>query len=275
MAFTVVGWTQSVHPTTYTQITALSDSSITVSGNFVKVPQISTGRSTYITGAYGLSEVATSGGGDLIRYRFEAPSVLNNTGNYLQMENVDNNATSAPSPNNFVDLMMAPVGLEVNENLAASIITGGVTSHQNDVFAFLGDASNKQMDLAGQRVISVRATGTTTLTAHTWSNFALTFDQALAAGTYGVIGARFLSAGAVMGRLVVPGYAWRPGAVGSPTSATGGGTGVETNGAPGLAFRYGARGFWAQFNNQTPPSVDLFSESADTAEDVILDLVRV
>ena len=56
--------------------------------------------------------------------------------------------------------------------------------------------------------------GRTTLTAFQWTNAQLTFDQALPAGRYQIVGGRMESAGLLAWRCVIVGGLWRPGAIG-------------------------------------------------------------
>jgi len=113
---------------------------------------------------------------------------------------------------------------------------------------------------------SVRWTATTTLVVNTWSNCTITFDNGLPSGTYALVGARFMSAGALFGR-VVPrgGPVFRPGTVAVQ----------DRNKDPRAFDRHGQMGVWLTFPNTVPPSVDIFSLSADTTEEGIFDLVKI
>jgi len=100
--------------------------------------------------------------------------------------------------------------------------------------------------------------------ANAWTNGALTFSQTLPRGTYQIVGMRANSAGLRAARLVVPGYSWRPGCIGCDADSD----------LAADRFRHGKAGVWAEFSHDAPPTVDFFSASADTAQVVLLDLIK-
>jgi len=114
-------------------------------------------------------------------------------------------------------------------------------------------------------IFTIKATNTSTLVANAWTNGALTFAQSLPHGTYQVVGMRAQSAGLIAARLVFPGYAWRPGCVGCDAYSD---LGHE-------AFRGGRLGAWGTFEHDVPPTVDFLSISADTSQEVWLDLIKI
>ena len=73
------------------------------------------------------------------------------------------------------------------------------------------------------------------------------------------------STGLICARLVFVGYQWRPGVIGFASN-------ILFNRE---AFRDGKWGSFGEFAHNTPPTVDFFSSSADTAETLYLDLVKV
>jgi hypothetical protein len=114
------------------------------------------------------------------------------------------------------------------------------------------------------RSFTVRfTTGITAVTA-SWVNGSLTFANTLPAGNYQVIGARCWSANGVYARFFFKGSAWRPG---MPMANT------EDNNEWSY-FRWGNYGVWDQFNNVTPPSLDVMGIT-DTAQAGYLDLIKV
>jgi len=112
---------------------------------------------------------------------------------------------------------------------------------------------------------TVRTTCAITLTAYAWSNGALTFDQTLPAGRYQIVGMRAESTGLIAARLVTPASPWRPGVIGFDAESD-----VEPD-----RFRYGRCGVFSEFDHDAPPTVDFLSVSADTAETVHLDLIKI
>jgi len=127
-------------------------------------------------------------------------------------------------------------------------------------FAWLVDAAPAPVN---GEIFSVRATAAISLAARVWTNGDLTFTQDLPFGTYDVVGLRAESTNLIVARLVFPGGRWRPGVPGAN--------------APGDVdapqFRYGASGVIGSFNSNSPPSIDMIGIT-DTAEDVILDLIK-
>lgn len=122
------------------------------------------------------------------------------------------------------------------------------------------------------RYISARWTASTTLTAGGWTQVQPTFDQALLAGYYALVGARTMSATALFFRMfpqVSP--LWRPGgiAVQSYDQLDPPNQRFMQQGYP-TAMGWGT---WLTFYQNTPPSVEIFATSADTAEEGEFDLI--
>jgi len=113
-------------------------------------------------------------------------------------------------------------------------------------------------------IITIKATNASTLTANAWTNGALTFAQSLPKGTYNIVGMRAQSAGLEAARLVIPGFSWRPGCVGADAYGD----------LIHQCFRFGELGIWGSFSHDVPPTVDFLSISADTAQEVWLDLIK-
>lgn len=114
------------------------------------------------------------------------------------------------------------------------------------------------------KAFSVRFTGTASLVTATWVNTTLTFASTLPAGNYQVVGARVWSANSCYARFFFKGSIWRPGV---PTANA-----EDNNEWP--YFRFGNYGVWDQFNNVTPPSMDVHGVT-DTAQQGYLDLIKV
>lgn len=112
------------------------------------------------------------------------------------------------------------------------------------------------------KYFTVHLSGTTTVTANAWSPCNLTFDQGLPAGTYNVIGARAESATNMMFRFVHSSDISRPGGFGHQLAST-----------PDIpSQRAGKRGIWFAFDYLTPPQLECICTSADTSQQVWLDL---
>ena len=112
-------------------------------------------------------------------------------------------------------------------------------------------------------VITVHGTSSTTLTAGGWTSVPITLDQALPAGVYNLIGARAYSATALFFKVIpAMGPIWQPGS-----------TAVQAyDGLDAPGSRMGGFGVWLSFQQNVLPSFNYFATSADTAEEVWLDL---
>jgi hypothetical protein len=179
----------------------------------------------------------------------------------IDISPVDVSAEPA-SPPSMMARFTSPIPLEEDEDLTALVAEAFSGAERETVLAWLSDGPITPV--TGE-IFTVRATGTTTLTANTWSNVAITFSQTLPRGRYQVVGARCESAGCVAFRLVFPGYSWRPGGVGCDSIGD-----LSPNGQ-----RMGGYGVWGEFESTSPPTVDVLSVSADTSEVIYLDLIKI
>lgn len=124
------------------------------------------------------------------------------------------------------------------------------------------------------RFFSAHWTSATTLTAGAWTLVQPTFDQALPAGYYALLGARTFSATALFFRLYpAMGPIWRPGgiAVQSYDQLDP----VNQRFIPNAAAESLGWGVWLSFFQNVPPQVEVYATGADTAEEGFFDLVYV
>ncbi len=251
---TTVAWYQSVDPAGVTvQLNAVADQSVRVSGADIYCPPLQ-------------SCVALAGGAESTvspYMRFSSPSQRRKTSTYINPLNTGSAAAVEPaSPHAVADYRFNPIHLvageqlnmELNSNPAAAQIQWGV--------AWLADGPIKK---AEGPIFSVRGTAAATLVAGTWSNSAITLTEDLPRGRYQVVGMSAISAGLIAARLVFIGGVFRPGVLGSDA----------TSDIPAKIFRSGNLGIFGEFEDTDQPSVDFLSVSADTAEEVILDLIQV
>lgn len=165
-------------------------------------------------------------------------------------------------PTPFCSRFENPLQLEPGEGLRALVAEGAAGAEQDSVLVWLG---NEITALPAGEIKTVRCTSATTLTAYAWTACTLTFSQQLEAGEYALVGMKGISAGAIACRAILPGSAHRPGAIA-----------YDAEGDKSLdIFREGRLGDWGHFRHQYPPTVEFLSVSADTAEVVYLDLVKV
>lgn len=247
MPFSVVAWSESQDSATLLTLSAVSDPHIRTSADDVVVP----GFATQILGAYAI-------GVNLTQAQLASPS-LRRTVN-MDLSPFDR-LTLPPTTPRFVSRAYSPVPVEKGEALNALTAEDGAGATRATAIAILGD---KAPTVDARASYTVRATGTTTLTAFSWTNVVLTFSQTLPSGKYDIVGAFCRSAGAIAFRLVIPGSQYRPGGIGMTNDFD---NGIKEQ-------RYGGWGIWGSFDLEQPPTIDVLSATADTTETVYIDLVK-
>ena len=153
-------------------------------------------------------------------------------------------------------------------------------SEEWDAFAAQNDGAVSRTETVGlwssdgnldpfppKKIVQIRFTASTTLVSGKWSLFQPVLAQPLYPGQYALVGARCLSAGALLHRFVPNGSSqgnnFRPG-----------GIAVQTEDQLDHPLqRLGGWGKWLDFTNTTVPQIELFSLSNDTSEEGILDIV--
>lgn len=249
MAFTTVAWAESQDTSgVLTQVAALADQHVTVTGDDVKVP----GFAPNLIGAY-------AGGATISLAQLSSPSLRAQNLKDIAPINIAAEPTSPVAINMFPE---RPIKLTPAEALQALVAEGAAGAELEFVVAFL--EGQKEPAPSGE-VRTVRATNGSTLVANAWTLGALTFTQQLAAGRYAIVGMRAQSAGLIAARLVIPGSEYRPGCIGTDAGGD-----IEYPG-----FRNGELGKWGEFEHDTPPQVEFLSVSADTSQVVYLDLVKI
>ena len=150
--------------------------------------------------------------------------------------------------------------LERGEKLNVEVKNGG-TAH---TYALIWLADGAITPVKGS-IFTVKATGSTTLTANAWTPVPITFDQDLPAGRYAVVGFRAKSANIIGARLIFVGGTWRPGVIGVRSYN------VDYDNV----FRYGNFGVFGEFEFDQPPQVEVLADTADTSEEFWFDLIQV
>ena len=173
------------------------------------------------------------------------------------------NINAEPTVDAFLRLWDNPWPLEAGESLNFQAAEGTGGAEREIGIVWLTDGPLTPVSANGR---TIRATNGSTLAANAWTNGALTFGQTLPVGEYDVVGMAAFSTGLIAARLVFQNEnPTRPGCVGYDTE-------VE-----GFAqhFRNGKLGVWGRFHTNAPPTVDFLAVSADTAQVVYLDVVKV
>jgi hypothetical protein len=253
--FTLTGFLEDIDPgAAWTQLAALADQHIKVVGDDLYVPN---DLPNIAAAAFGIDTTTEA------FVRIVSPSLRARSNIYFEPTNGQSGAAQEPnSPQIATDLRSSPIPLVPGEQLNCE--TNSNPGAAQDQWGLLWLSDGPLVPVEGD-IFTVPATNTTTLTANAWTNGALTFSSDLPRGRYAVVGMRARSAGLVAARLVFIGGRWRPGVLGTDTVGD-----IE---AP--MFRLGGMGEFGQFEDDEAPSVDFLSISADSAQDVILDLIQV
>ena len=241
-------------------VAGLADQHVAVAGDNITVPP----KWNEILAAWtGMSNATDT----LVAARLSAPSMRGKT--LLDLANLEAIAAggtlepSSPTPINV--FAGRPVKLTSGEFLNLLQESSGATAANLCTgLVFLGDGDYGN-PYAGMPVQTVRATGSTTLTANAWSACTITLDQQLAAGRYAIVGMRAQSAGAQAARLVMQETPARPGVIAYDSNAD-----IEHP-----MFRNGNLGVFGTFVHTAIPQVEFLSLSADTAETIFLDIVKI
>lgn len=249
MAFSVVAYFESQDSATLIEVAAVPDQHVVTSADDIIVPEFA----SKVGMVCGL-------GSDITQAQLSSPSLRKQL--LLDIVPLNDGADEPTSPQTIMDftdrlIQLTPAEglryLQAEDAVGADAMYGGV---------FLFDSIEA---VPAGEIFTVRATGSTTVTANAWSLCPLTLSQQLAAGRYAIVGARFEGATCVFGRLVIPGSAHRPGALGTDTWGD-------------LAypkFRHGGLGKWGEFDHTYPPQAEMLCTAGDTAQVVWLDLIKI
>jgi len=175
-----------------------------------------------------------------------------------------------PPDNPYVyDLRRNPYRLNREEEIAVEVFQNvGAAEDEWAVLGFLYEADQSAIQPTpapmGDTTV-LRATGTTTQTADAWSDIALTYDQQLPVGTYAVVGAQVFAATGHAFRLILDGQYPRPGGVCQ----------LNQGGRPWEGQVRGGLGTWGTFRTVSLPRLQVYSDAADTAQEMWLQVVKI
>jgi len=161
---------------------------------------------------------------------------------------------------------LAPIELVPTEELSAKCTLGGSAAAPAYVLASLSREPLTARPAGDIRCI--RCTGSTTLTAGSWTSVKITPDISLEAGEYSLIGLLGISTGALAVRAIITGQVWRPGA---PALAGSESAVKDAHLDPLWAVQDYEMG---RFTHMTVPEIQFLSNSADTSEVVYLYVVK-
>jgi len=231
------------------EIAGVTDQNARVSGNDIYI-----GKYNHIISMFG-------GGKGCSTLRLVSPSLRRFVSPYIHpMFSFLDEAYWAVEP---VYLMENPISLETNEALNALI---KCTEHDTAKYNFCGVslAEGAVPPVTGDiRTMVIEASVTGTIGV--WTNHSLTFPVDLPVGRYQVVGASCRANKPGIFRLVPVGADHRPGGL-----MEAGVQRFNTNGQ-----RFGKMGVWCEFDQLTPPSLEVCPCVALTWYSLKLDLIRV
>lgn len=209
---------------------------------------------------------AWAGSANLQRWRINTPKLRQVV--IPVMPGMDQAALPPDLP--FINrLWMNPLVLRREEEIAVEAFqTAGVAQVVIAVLAFLYEQDQGAMHPQPAPIgdtYTLRATGTTTLTANAWSDVALTYDQQLPAGRYAVVGGACDSTNLIAWRLILDNQFPRPGGLGRANH------GLE----PFREQLMGGLGKWGEFTTVSLPRLQCYATVADTAEELWLQVVKI
>jgi hypothetical protein len=220
-------------------------------------------------------------GAHLVEVRAQANSMLPFP--YITM-NPNNRGAVAESPVRLFDFSTWPLGLKPTEELDIFATQNSGSGETEYVLVQFCDGPPATLPVAVNppgiaaapttpgRFFTAHWTASTTLTAGGWTKVVPSFDQALYAGSYALVGAAAFSATGLFFRMFPSfGPLWRPGGVCRQSYDGLDPTNQRYQSA--LPRNPGGWGVWLNFYQNTPPAVEFFATSADTAEEGWFDLV--
>jgi hypothetical protein len=206
---------------------------------------------------------------NLVHLRIQAPSMLPFP--YPTLD-PNNRGTGLESPPRIHDLRDRNITLAPTEEFDVFGTQNAGAAQVINALVGFWDGTLYQKPIG--KYFSVHWTAAATLVPGAWTLVTPIFDQGLPAGYYAMIGARSYSAGALFHRMfpaMTP--LWRPGGPAvqaydqlDPPNARG--HDIESLGP-------GWWGEWLRFYQNVPPQVEIYSTTADTAEEGFFDLVQI
>ncbi len=254
MAFTLGGFAEDIDLAGADgNLAALADTHLFTQGDDLRVPTLNQILAVWA----GLG----SGGNGLMR--LESPSLRDLNRLVINPLNGLGDADVEPSdPLAILDYSRNPRRLDVDEIL--QVIANSDTTAAAFQWCILALGDGIQQPASGE-IIKVHADGSTTVTARAWSTVTITFADTLPTGTYQVVGLRAFGASMVAARFVFKPGTWRPGCPGLDSQAS----------MDYPIFRNGGLGVWGEFQQTTPPDIEVLCDLADTSQDFELDLIKV
>lgn len=159
------------------------------------------------------------------------------------------------------------IELEPSEALEVQTSEDGAGATTTQVFVALGTQDNEPM--ANGRIRSIRATGTTTLVADTWTAVTLTLESSLEQGRYQLVHFIPLGVSVVAARFLPQGGGFRTGMFGMSGASP-----LQFAWNPSLWHMLG----WfnmLEFTHITIPQIQYWATAGDTAQTVQMYVIRL
>lgn len=252
MPYHVAAYFESIDNTADTDINALGDGVLSIRSNQFVFPD-----KTQLLWAAAMSAT-------LSRARLSQATFNVITRPYIRP--IEQAAVPGDNPH-FADYHSEPFEINPDEQLAIEA-TSGIAMGSENFTALIGIARGPLQPIPSGPIWTLRGTATTTLTANAWSDLTVTWNNQLPGRNFAVVGLQVQSTGCQAARLSFPesGQVWRPGCIGMTSLA---------NEVPSL-FRKGNLGFvWGTFNGFAMPNVQVLSNSADTSEEIYMDIMPI
>lgn len=248
MSFHLAAWYANVTNAVETDITPVQDGIMTIQNNHF-LPQVNTS----ILFIY-------AGSADLSRARIITPKFRQVTTPFIRPIN---ESLLPASLFRVADYHNNPLVANGLEELQIDVYQGGAGAEH--VYVAAGLMRGPWQPAPTGDVYTMRGTGTTTVTASAWSLCPMTWQDTLPAGSYAAVGLNFVSTTAIAARLIFEQQIDRPGCIGSA---------ADGNLIPPL-FNMGNLGSWGTFTGNRLPNIEVLCNSADTAQEVFLDFIRI
>lgn len=246
--FHTVVYQASLGATADTDCPAITDNIMLIQNNHI-VPQ----QDMQIIYAY-------AGAVTLLRSKFTSPSLRQFSPPFIRpIDTVASPSSRTP----IADYRQNPLTIKALEELAVQSTDSATGPNVGNIVVGLQYQPN--IPAQSGQIITMRGTGATAVTANAWSTAAMTWADTLPAGTYQCVGLSGFSATGITARLIFDQQYYRPGAV------------IGANGGiiPHSMFLKGGLGVWGTFTANRMPNIEFFCTSADNAQEVYLDLVRI
>ena len=173
-----------------------------------------------------------------------------------------NAALLPPTDPNVADYRENPFRINALEEF--SIEATDSAAGPNNCTAIVGLAESFEPVPRGN-IFTLRGTSVTAAVANVWTQLATTWDDALPAGQYAVVGMSAIATNQLAARLIFENQVARPGSLGVVAEA-------NRNHA---MFVKGGLGTWGRFMSTRMPVVEVLNNGTDNAHTVYLDLIRL